>query len=123
VIWEGQSTRHVTEAFRAAGLTQDQVRSLFTSISPASFVERFAAQKQRHVLMIYAPWDLTFPRHLSLEAIDDQRRHGLQPEVRVLPCGHYTTGETPFKYIDGWYMGSFVRRAFRAMAAQHHAAD
>jgi hypothetical protein len=35
--------------------------------------------------------------------------------VRVLPCGHYTTGETPFKYIDGWYMGSFVYRAFKAL--------
>jgi hypothetical protein len=34
-------------------------------------------------------------------------------ESRVLPCGHYTTGETPYKYIDGWYLGSFVYRAFR----------
>jgi len=33
----------------------------------------------------------------------------------VLPCGHYTTGETPYKFIDGWYMGSFVYRAFKAL--------
>jgi hypothetical protein len=36
-------------------------------------------------------------------------------EVRVLPCGHYTTGETPYKFIDGWYMGSFIHRAFKAL--------
>jgi len=33
----------------------------------------------------------------------------------VLPCGHYTTGETPYKFIDGWYMGSFVYRAYKAL--------
>ena len=42
-------------------------------------------------------------------------RIGLNFEKRVLPCGHYTTGETPYKYIDGWYMGSFVYRAFKAL--------
>jgi hypothetical protein len=36
-------------------------------------------------------------------------------EPRVLPCGHYTTGETPYKFIDGWYLGSFVYRAFKAL--------
>ena len=42
-------------------------------------------------------------------------RIGLDFERRVLPCGHYTTGETPYKYIDGWYMGSFVYRAYKAL--------
>ena len=46
-------------------------------------------------------------------------------EPRVLPCGHYTTGETPYKFIDGWYMGWFVYRAFKALreekaAGIHH---
>ncbi len=40
---------------------------------------------------------------------------GLNFERRMLPCGHYTTGETPYKYIDGWYMGWFVYRAYKAM--------
>jgi hypothetical protein len=39
----------------------------------------------------------------------------------VLPCGHYTTGETPFQYIDGWYMGSFVYRAFKALRTERSA--
>ena len=40
--------------------------------------------------------------------------------TKVLPCGHYTTGETPYKYIDGWYLGSFVRGAFKKLAAEQN---
>jgi hypothetical protein len=29
----------------------------------------------------------------------------------VLPCGHYSTGKTPFKYLDGWILARFLRRA------------
>jgi len=41
-------------------------------------------------------------------------RIGLNFEKRVLPCGHYTTGETPYKYIDGCtWAHSFT--AFKAL--------
>jgi hypothetical protein len=47
--------------------------------------------------------------------VEAARQSGLNYEVRVLPCGHYTTGETPYKFIDGWHMGWFVYRAFKAL--------
>ena len=65
--------------------------------------------------MVYADYDLTFPKEYSLQVVDAFRRFGLNFEPRVLPCGHYTTGETPYKFIDGWYMGWFVYRAFKAL--------
>jgi pimeloyl-ACP methyl ester carboxylesterase len=74
-----------------------------------------AAGSQKRILMIYANYDLTFPKEYSLQALEGFRRVGLNCEVRVLPCGHYTTGETPYKFIDGWYMGSFVHRAYKAL--------
>jgi hypothetical protein len=46
------------------------------------------------------------------------REYGMDFEPRILPCGHYTTGETPYKYIDGWYMGWFIYRAFKALRAE-----
>jgi len=46
------------------------------------------------------------------------KRLGVDYVSRVLPCGHYTSGETPYKYIDGWYLGSFIRSAFRDLAAR-----
>src|SRR5208282_3633647 len=67
------------------------------------------------VLMVYANYDLTFPREYSLKVVDAFGRSGVRHEVRVLPCGHYTTGETPFKFIDAWHMGWFVYRAFKAL--------
>ena len=81
----------------------------------AQVMDRFAANKTRQSLVVYAPWDLTFPRHLSLEVLDEFRKRGVNFVSRVLPCGHYTTGETPYKYIDGWYMGSFIHKAYKQM--------
>ena len=69
----------------------------------------------KKILVIYAPYDLTFPVPYSLKAIEGFKSASLDYEVRILPCGHYTTGETPFQYIDGWYMGSFVYRAFKGL--------
>jgi hypothetical protein len=66
-------------------------------------------------LVVYANYDLTFPLEYSQQVLKAFSRIGLDFEPRVLPCGHYTTGETPYKYIDGWYMGSFVYRAFKAL--------
>jgi hypothetical protein len=115
VVWTGQSTRHIRAAFEREGMTQEQVRALFTSISPMSVMDRFASEKTRQTLVIYAPWDLTFLREFSLDVLSNFRKRGVNFVSRVLPCGHYTTGETPYKYIDGWYMGSFIHKAYKQM--------
>ncbi len=117
VVWEGQSTRHVQAGFAEAGLTQDQVRQLFLGISPMSYMERFAAPGRR-VLVVHATYDLTFPLHLSLDVLKNFDRCGVDYVSKVLPCGHYTSGETPYKYMDGWYLGSFLYQAFRDLARQ-----
>jgi hypothetical protein len=119
VAWAGQSTRHIKQGLEEAGLTQDRLRALWSAISPISYYPKIASEKAggplKRVLAIYALYDLTFPLQYSLEVIKAFRQIGLNHEARVLPCGHYTTGETPYQYIDGWYMGSFVYRAFKAL--------
>ncbi len=117
VVWTGQSTRHVREAFEQAGLTQELTRKIFTGISPMSYMERFAANPKR-VLVVHATYDLTFLREFSLDVLANFDRCGVDYVSKVLPCGHYTTGETPYKYIDGWYLGSFVYNAFKRLAVQ-----
>ena len=40
-------------------------------------------------------------------------RHALDREpheVAVLPCGHYTTGKAPFKFVDGWILMRFLKK-------------
>lgn len=115
VVWTGQSTRHVRASFEENGLGQDDVRSIFAGISPMAVMDRFAAERTRRTLIIHAIWDLTFLRKFSLDALRSLRERRVQLVSRVLPCGHYTTGETPYKYLDGWYMGQFVWSAFRRM--------
>jgi hypothetical protein len=141
VVWEGQSTRHVRAGFEQAGLRQDQVRKLFAAISPMTYMERFAATPKsgvpgqlagrggksgvpgqlagrggRRSLVVHATYDLTFPLHLSLDVLENFRRLGVDYVSKVLPCGHYTSGETPYKYMVGWYLGTFIRGAFRDLA-------
>jgi dienelactone hydrolase len=119
VVWAGQSTRHIRQALQESHLTQERIRALWAAASPCNYYAKFASEEaggpQKQVLVVYADYDLTFPREYSIQVVDAFRRYGLNFEPRVLPCGHYTTGETPYKFIDGWYMGSFVYRAFKAL--------
>ena len=126
VVWTGQSTRHIRQAVEQAGLTQERLRAVWSAISPVSYWDKFAGQEsagpQKRVLLVYADYDLTFPREYSLQVVDAFRRYGVNFEPRVLPCGHYTTGEFPFSYLDGWHLGSFVHRAFKALRQEKAAA-
>ncbi|HEY4113260.1 MAG TPA: hypothetical protein VGM17_04295, partial [Rhizomicrobium sp.] len=72
----------------------------------------------RKALVVHATYDLTFLKRYSLEVLENFRRYGVDFDSRVLPCGHYTTGETPYKYMDGWFLGSFVHRAFKDFKAR-----
>ena len=117
VVWTGQSTRHVKAAFEHAGLTQDQVRAIFAGVSPMSYMEAFAANPRRS-LVVYAEYDLTFVLKYSLDVVKNFQLHGMDFVAKVLPCGHYTTGETPYKYLDGWYLGSFIYNSFKRLAVE-----
>jgi dienelactone hydrolase len=117
VVWTGQSTRHIRAAFEQAGMTPAQPYRLFSSISPASYMERFAEHAKR-VLVIHAKYDLTFLPKYSEQVLANFAKNGIEFVSKVLPCGHYTTGEFPYKFIDGWYIGSFVYSAFRDFARE-----
>ena len=122
VVWAGQSTRHIRQGLVEAGLTQERLSALWAAVSPVNYYRQFtgpaANGPAKRVLVIYADYDLTFPREYSVQVIEAFRRGGVNFEHRVLPCGHYTTGEFPYKFIDGWHMGWFVYRAFKALRAE-----
>ena len=103
VVWRGLSTEHVRQGLEGH-VDVDQLRQLWRPISPWSFLDRL---RDKQTLMVYAKYDLTFPVDLSLTLINELRRRGYPLQVSVLPCGHYSTGVAPFKYLDGWYLGKF----------------
>ena len=116
VVWEGQSTRHVQSALQHAGLDQATAQAIFACISPSRYMDRYAVTSResgRDTLVVHATYDLTFPLAGSLAVLRAMEANGIRHVSKVLPCGHYTTGETPYKYMDGWLIGSFIWRSFR----------
>jgi dienelactone hydrolase len=108
VVWEGLSSRHIRTSLEGA-VTIEQLRELWKVISPPYYIERFAKLKKRS-LFIVARYDTTFPWHYSKAVIEKAKELGLDHKAVVLPCGHYTTGKTPFKFIDGYQICSFLKR-------------
>ncbi len=110
VVWHGQSTRHIREGLEPQ-IDLERLRGLWSAISPMSYFDQFSRWPKKS-LIIYAKYDLTFLPEFSRQVVNQFARHNLDHKVVVLPCGHYTTGETPYKYVDGWQIASFFRTAF-----------
>jgi dienelactone hydrolase len=106
VVWRGLSTRHVREGL-TGHIDLDRLRDYWRPISPFSYLEQV---RHAQTLLVYARYDLTFPVDLSLVLIEEFRKRGIPHEVGVLPCGHYSTGSTPFKYMDDYMLTRFLRR-------------
>ncbi len=110
VVWTGQSTRHIRQGIEAT-IQLDSLRDCWRSISPMSYFDKFSRWPKRS-LIVYATYDLTFLPEFSKQVVDEFERRKLDHRVAILPCGHYVTGETPFKFMDAWHIGKFVKRAF-----------
>lgn len=108
VVWEGLSSQHIRESLEPA-IELEQLRECWSVISPPNYIERYAAMKKR-TLFIYAKYDTTFPVRFSEQVIEKARELRMDHKSVVLPCGHYTLGETPFKFIDGYHICSFLKR-------------
>ncbi len=110
VVWHGQSTRHIRQGLEAQ-IDVERLRRLWLAISPMAYFVQFARWPKKS-LVVYAKHDLTFLPEFSRQVVREFARHRLDHKVVVLPCGHYTTGEAPYKYLDGWHLASFFRTAF-----------
>lgn len=115
VIWTGQSTRHIRAAVEKA-ITQDELRQALLSVSPIVYFDNYERWPKKS-LMIYTKYDQTFLPKFSEEIAAEFRRRGNSTSIKALPCGHYTLGETPYKYMDAWHICRFVAGAFAAHAS------
>ena len=110
VVWHGQSTRHIRQEIEQH-IDLDRLRHAWLAVSPMAYFNQYS-RWPRKSLIVYAKYDLTFLPEFSEQVVQEFQRYGLDHKVAVLPCGHYTTGETPYKYMDGWQLASFLRTAF-----------
>jgi len=103
VVWRGLSTRHVRAGLEGH-VTLEDLRQCWMPISPWPLIDRV---RPRDVLLIYAQYDLSFPVDLSNAFIAEFKRRDIPHTTAVLPCGHYSTGKAPFKYLDGYALTKF----------------
>src|SRR5579884_1142331 len=108
VVWTGLSTRHIRETLEQH-LDVARLRDLWRAISPVCYIDKFAALKQKS-LFLYTRYDTTFLPEFSRQVVATSARTGVEHKVVVLPCGHYTLGEFPFKYVAGYQICSFLAR-------------
>jgi Alpha/beta hydrolase domain containing 18 len=108
VVWTGLSTQHVRAGF-GNEVSQDELRHYWAMISPASFLERLRGREIQN-LLIWARHDTSFLPRYSQQVLESFRRLQLPHKVFTLPCGHYTTGQFPFNWMDGLAMSRFAAR-------------
>jgi dienelactone hydrolase len=106
VVWEGLSTAHVRHGLEGH-IELEQLRRIWLPISPFPYLEKV---RDKRILLVYARYDLTFPVRLSRMLVDEFRRRNIVHDLHVLPCGHYSTGKTPFKWMDGLALCRFLNR-------------
>ena len=106
VVWRGLSTRHIRESLDGH-IDLDRLRRIWMPISPMAYLD---AMHHARSLLVYARYDLTFPVDLSQHLLERFAHHRLPHETFELPCGHYSTGMTPFKFVDAYVLIRFLKR-------------
>ena len=109
VVWHGLSTRHVRKGLDGE-VSLEHLRALWLPISPQVHLDKLRGRDIK-TLLVYARYDLTFPVDLSRDLVKAFRGRGIPHQVSVLPCGHYSTGVAPFKFMDGAVLTRFLHAA------------
>jgi pimeloyl-ACP methyl ester carboxylesterase len=112
VVWRGLSTHHVKEGI-GNNVSLDELREFWLPISPMVYMDKLAAMPPRPQRYIYTLYDLTFPVDLSRRLMKALRDRNIEHSAVKIPCGHYTLGEKPWVYLDGWKIVSFLRKHLR----------
>jgi pimeloyl-ACP methyl ester carboxylesterase len=112
VVWQGLSTYHVKEGI-GKNVSLEELRRYWLPISPMAYMDKLAGLPPRPQRYIYTLYDLTFPINLSRQVLDEIRKRGIRHDRVAIPCGHYTLGEKPWVYIDGYKIVSFLRKNLR----------
>jgi pimeloyl-ACP methyl ester carboxylesterase len=109
VVWHGLSTYHV-RAGLGENVDLDELREYWLPISPMVYMEKLAGLSPRPQRYIYTLYDLSFPVDLSRDTMRALRRHKIKHSKAAIPCGHYTLGEKPWVYLDGYKIISYLHK-------------
>ena len=113
-MWRGLSTRHVREGLDGH-IELDLLRALWKPISPQWYLERL---RDRQTLLVYAQYDLTFPVDLSEDLVRAFRESWYPARGRGAALRPLQHRQAPFKFVDGWVLTRFLKKALFAVRAR-----
>lgn len=111
VVANGLTTIHVWETMRPR-ISEEEIRYYWAPISPMPYISKLRGTGQK-LLAISGRYDPTFADEFSSDFVAAIRSHEIDCEILRLPCGHYSLGEAPFKWIAGWRFGKFLQRTLK----------
>jgi len=106
VVSHGLTTMNVWEPLQSK-VSHDELRRYWSPISPFPYISKLHGAGRR-ILAITAEYDPTFWPQFTNELLARVRGDGVQFEHLSLPCGHYSLGVAPFKYVAGYRFGTFL---------------
>ena len=109
VVWRGLSTYHVKQGI-GDNLELEELREYWLPISPLAYMDKLAALPERPQRYIYTLYDLSFPVDLSRDVMRELRRRKIKHSKAAIPCGHYTLGEKPWVYLDGYKIIAYLHK-------------
>jgi hypothetical protein len=108
VVWTGLSTRHIRQGLEGH-ITMEGLRAAWDCVSPVHYMDRFA-ELEKKSFFLYTTYDTTFLPEFSKQVMEQIRKRSVKYKLVVMPCGHYTLGEAPFKFLAGYHICSFLKR-------------
>jgi hypothetical protein len=98
-VWESMSGQ----------LSHEEATRYWSPISPLPYIPKLRAGKK--ILAISGRYDPTFWPEFTDSFLATMRRNNVPFETLSLPCGHYSLGVAPFKYVVGYRFGTFLARS------------
>lgn len=109
VVANGLTTMNVWESMKEA-LKPEEASYFWSPISPLPYVRKLRGAGKK-ILAISGRYDPTFWPEFTESFLETMRRNDVELESVSLPCGHYSLGVAPFKYVAGYRFGTFLARA------------
>ena len=105
VVWQGITTAHIRKSLETE-MNRDEAREAWLSISPSTYMKKLSRHRRKAKIMV-ARYDLTFPFELSQNMLENCKENDVPIDSVILPCGHYTSGKSPYKFLVGYHIVSY----------------
>ncbi len=86
------------------------MRKRLLTLSPQTYIPKFSRQ-EKDSSFVYARYDSTVLPEYSEGMIKAAHQHDWRYRVAAMPCAHYTSGETPFKFLLGYHICAYLKHS------------